>query len=130
MPVSYSIHESEQILYVACFGELTIREVDHYFAQINVDDSIPPGCVEIVDLTDVSYFSLNSNEALTMPGNYAAAQAKHQIRATIPFGANPANQGFLLLIQTYFNRELPEHFFRIAKDLDEAKTMAQAVLED
>ncbi|PXA05057.1 hypothetical protein DDZ13_03575 [Coraliomargarita sinensis] len=62
-----------------------------------------------------------------MPTNYYGSKTKHDILGTIPFGANKLNLDFVLLIEAYFRKEIPDHFFKIAPDQAEAMRIAKSL---
>lgn len=125
MPVIYSYRHEDHTLRVQCHGELTITEVMQYFQDIEHDDSIPKGTVELVNLSKVYNINFSYRDAAAMPNAYSPAHAKREIIGTIVFGATPVNMGFAQLIEAYFKRNMPDHFFRTVKTRTEAELLLE-----
>jgi hypothetical protein len=126
MPVEYKYEPQDNTIRVHCSGELTIQEIGRYFLAIEQDDSISKGAVELVDLSKVNNFNLKHTDAATMPQSYSPAHAKREISGTIVFGANWINAGFAKLIEAYFKKFMPAHFFKtVDSALEAEETLAK-----
>lgn len=123
MPVAYRYQSDDHTIRVTCSEELNIQEVMQYFQDIENDDSLPTGTVELVDLTKVSNISFSHTDAASMPNAYSPAHLKRQIVGTIIFGASPINLGFSQLIEAYFKRSMPNHFFKSVKTAADAENI-------
>ncbi|MDQ8186783.1 hypothetical protein [Pelagicoccus sp. SDUM812002] len=130
MPVSYRYSSESRIVEITCSGELTIDEIMKYFSDLRDDTSIPPGAIELVDLSLIGHFNVDFQGASAMPSGYKSAQESKEIRATILFGMNRLNQGLASLIQAHFLHTLPHHPFHLAVNEREARALADKLHAD
>jgi hypothetical protein len=121
MPVEYKYHKEDNTIRIQCRDELTIAEIREYFQNIEKDETLPKGTVEIVDLTQMSFFDLNYTDAAKMPEAYMPANLKKEIVGTILFGASHSNLAFAQLIQAYFKKSMPNHFFKTVDTVQEVE---------
>lgn len=120
MPIDYAYRPTENYIYIDCFGELTIHEIFEYFSALKTDASIPNGAAELVDLSKITYFNVDHKEVAQMPESYLPAHAEKEITATILFGSTRINMGLTLLIEAYFRKNMPQHYFVTVDTIEDA----------
>lgn len=120
MPVAYRYDAETNLVDIDCFGRLTIVEIRRYFEDLEADESMGTGVVEIVDLTRVEDFSLDSSQARLMPDAYRAANEKHDIRATLLVCPSEVLYGMGRMIQAYFHVHLSGHVFELFRSREAA----------
>lgn len=130
MPVRYQFNPKSRTIDISCSGKLSIDEIMEYFDNMKKDPSVLKGAVELVDLSQVSYFAVDPEGALTMPNGFVPAQTSKSILATILFGMTPLNEGLAQLIKARFSQMLPGHPFVLAGNEGEARAAAAKILGD
>jgi hypothetical protein len=120
VPVQYTYKPVENVISVECFGELTIDEITEYFSDLEDDVTIPTGAAELVDLTKITYFNIEHTDVFRLPASYSPAKVKKEISATLLFGYTRINMGLTRLIEAYFHKNMPDHFFVVVESQHEA----------
>ena len=129
MPIDYKYRSEENLIELRCYGELTIEEISNYFESVRFDGSIQSGSIEIVNLSEITYFNVDYSEVATMPSAYSPTHQEKHIKGTIQVGPTTINLGLAELIQAYFKQQMPSHPFFTVANHEEALIVVSKIRE-
>lgn len=103
MPVPYEYDAEKGIIQVRPSGDLRLNDIGERLKRVAADDTIQPGAVEFIHLTDVTNIQYDSRESSLIPDMYRPLQEKKQIRATFFIGGSDFHYGAARMVQTWFD---------------------------
>ena len=84
MPVNYRVYPEQSLVYVRCFGEVTVEQSLTSFRQYTQDPEYAEGQSQLIDLTDVTKYERNFAEIISLQAHLAEAFVSTQLPSVSP----------------------------------------------
>lgn len=84
MPVNYRVYAEQSLVYVWCFGEVTVEQSLTSFQQYTQDPDYSEGQSQLIDLTDVTKYERNFAEIISLQAHLAEAFVNTELPSTSP----------------------------------------------
>jgi len=121
MPIEYEVSQNGKRIDVFPKGVLDINQTIDYFKRLEIDSSLKPNAIEIVDFSEVTDFRISYLESQNIAQRYQKPKSAQMINATVFVCKSTVAFGIGRMLQTLHEITNPEHKVLVVKTDAELK---------
>ena len=121
MPIEYEVSQNGKRIDVFPKGVLDINQTIDYFKRLEIDSSLKPNAIEIVDFSGVTDFRISSLESQNIAQSYQKPKSAQMIDGTVFVCKSTVAFGIGRMLQALHEITNPEHEVFIVKTDAELK---------
>ncbi|MBN1832793.1 MAG: hypothetical protein JW896_11850 [Deltaproteobacteria bacterium] len=133
MPIEYELSENGRRIDASPKGVLDADQTMDYFKRLEIDSSIKPNAIEIVDFSEVTDFKMSYLESQDITRSYQKLKTVQSIQATVFLCKSPVSFGISRMFQALHEIANPKHKVFVVKtdaELEEQLIKLQQDIQD
>ena len=125
MAISYTFDHDLGLIRTAVAGDLTVEQTFEYFKRLSSDPDCPDAAIEIVDLSNVTDFSLQYSQLRSITQQYQPTKAIKQILATVFYCSSDLEYGIGRMLLVLHNMANPQHVVSLARSQEDLEQIVK-----